>query len=70
MEAGGPIRRNRAGYYYTRLAYTLNNWTPQEYTDLCSWDVKWKVIGKEVGEDGTPHLQAACILKSNEYECY
>jgi len=63
--AGGPIRnKSRAGYRYRRLAYTLNNWTPQEYTDLCSWDVTWCVIGKEVGEDGTPHLQAACVLKS------
>jgi len=60
--AGGPIRRNRSGYRYRRLVYTLNNWTPQEYKDLCSWKVKWMVIGKEVGEDGTPHLQAACIL--------
>jgi len=62
--AGGPIRNKKsfAGYRYSRLAYTLNNWTPQEYKDLCAWDVTWNVIGKEVGEDGTPHLQAACIL--------
>jgi len=52
----------QVGYRYTRIAYTLNNWTPKEYTDLCSWEVKWHVIGKEVGEDGTPHLQAACLL--------
>jgi len=63
MEAGGPKRnRTRVGYRYTRLQITLNNWTPQEYTDLCNWDVTWMVIGKEVGEDGTPHLQAACII--------
>jgi len=61
--AGGPVRnRTQAGYRYSRLQITLNNWTPQEYTDLCSWDVTWMVIGKEVGEDGTPHLQAACII--------
>jgi len=63
MEAGGPVRnRSRVGYRYSRIAYTLNNWTPQEYKDLCNWGVTWHVIGKEVGEDGTPHLQAAAVL--------
>lgn len=42
-------------------AFTLNNYTEQEYTDLITFlnsapDCKY-IIGKEVGEKGTPHLQ-------------
>lgn len=41
--------------------FTLNNWTEEEYTKILSYCHessidKW-VIGKEVGENGTPHLQ-------------
>lgn len=38
--------------------FTLNNWTPEEYASIFDWDVKFLVVGKEVGdEEGTPHLQ-------------
>lgn len=64
MEAGGPKRRqrNREGYYYRRIVFTINNWTPQEWASLTSWKPTWLVIGKEVGDEGTPHLQGASIL--------
>lgn len=50
-----------------RIVFTLNNWTPEEYrwlTDEFAPSTKWTIIGKETGENGTPHLQGASILGS------
>lgn len=57
-----PLIRQRNGQRLRRFVFTLNNWTQEEYdwlttrfagTDLC----QWIVIGKEVGQNGTQHLQ-------------
>lgn len=63
---GGPVRRERSqkGQRVTRFVFTLNNWTEEEYDFLTEFPCKWMVVGKEVGENGTPHLQGACILGS------
>lgn len=38
--------------------FTLNNWTPEERNALWTFKpIKYMVIGEEVGEEGTPHLQ-------------
>lgn len=37
--------------------YTLNNYSDDEYTKLQATECKHHVIGKEVGTEGTPHLQ-------------
>jgi len=37
--------------------FTLNNWTPEEYSTIKGWEVSKAVVGQEVGENGTPHLQ-------------
>lgn len=37
--------------------FTLNNWTEEEYEAINALDVTYLVVGKEVGENGTPHLQ-------------
>lgn len=39
--------------------FTLNNWTKQEKDNIFEnkKDVKYVVVGEEVGESGTPHLQ-------------
>jgi len=63
MQAGGPIRNTRQ-HRYRRVVFTLNNWTSTEYASLVQWKPTWLVVGKEVGEDGTPHLQGAAILGS------
>jgi len=39
------------------FCYTLNNWTPNEYEKLLSIEAQYHVIGQEIGESGTPHLQ-------------
>jgi len=48
-----------------RFIFVLNNWTPEEYdylTQSFAPTVKWIIIAKETGENGTPHLQGACVL--------
>lgn len=40
--------------------YTLNNYSDDEYTELQATECKHHVIGKEVGKEGTPHLQG-CV---------
>jgi len=58
-------QRDRAGDRLTRVVFTLNNYTDAEYkwfTEDFAPTTKWIIIGKEVGENETPHLQGACIL--------
>ena len=36
---------------------TINNYTEQDRQDLINYDTTYLIIGDEVGENGTPHLQ-------------
>lgn len=36
---------------------TLNNYTDEEYTQILETECQYVIIGKEIGEQGTPHLQ-------------
>lgn len=36
---------------------TWNNYTEADYQFLCAFEARHKVVGKEVGKSGTPHLQ-------------
>lgn len=52
-----------------RYCFTLNNWTPEEYLDITTWlteNCHYWVIGKEVGERGTEHLQGYFELKKKK----
>jgi len=44
---------------------TLNNWTEEEYQTLLLLEpsTTWMVIGKETGEEGTPHLQMSLTFR-------
>ena len=50
--------------------YTLNNWTNAEFSSLKNLECKYHIIGREIGEKGTPHLQGylsfekTCRIKS------
>jgi len=49
-----------------RWLFTLNNWTTEEYDSLTAFlreESAYFVIGKERGENGTPHLQGYAELR-------
>jgi hypothetical protein len=48
---------------YRNIVFTPNNYTEEEYISLLNHHLfKYVVIGKEVGERGTPHLQGYAEL--------
>lgn len=56
-------RRNKNGTRLSRFVFTINNYTPAEETNLKNFrEVRWLIFGKEVGDNGTPHLQGACVI--------
>lgn len=47
------------------ICFTLNNWSEDQYLSIIGLDIKYLVIGKEVGESGTPHLQGYCEFNNS-----
>lgn len=37
--------------------FTFNNYTEEDYKSICDFPSRYTVVGKEIGESGTPHLQ-------------
>lgn len=67
MEVPRVPKKTQSRVRLSRFVFTLNNYTEEEYSWLTEgWaqKVKWIIIAKEVGENGTPHLQGACIIGS------
>lgn len=62
-----PPNESKVGRKSRRFCLTLNNWTEDEYRNIkSSFEAKAKnwIIGKEVGDEGTPHLQIYVDFKS------
>jgi hypothetical protein len=63
---GNNVTSPSAKYKYD---FVINNWTQLEFTDLCQTldkIAKKAVVGSEVGEKGTPHLQGYISLHKKE----
>lgn len=49
------------------VCFTINNYTQEDIDQFSNWDqITYVVYGKEVGENGTPHLQGYVEFKSSK----
>lgn len=64
-KSDAPVRN--ANSRHRQWTMTLNNWTEEDLANVKhlfdQGTVTYFIAGKEVGMEGTPHLQAFCIVK-------
>lgn len=49
---------------FRNYCYTLNNYSEEELKELQQIECKYHIMGKEKGEQGTPHIQGFISLKN------
>lgn len=59
---GSTVIRRPNGTRLSRFCFTLNNYTDDEVENVKHTQCKWLIFGRETGENGTPHLQGACVI--------
>lgn len=47
--------------------FTLNNYSDAEFEEIFNWDCQYIVLGKEIGESGTPHIQGYVEFNSKRH---
>lgn len=52
---------------FRRFTFTINNYADWELAAIKTIECTWLIVGREKAASGTPHLQGACILGSQEY---
>ncbi|QQL09576.1 replication associated protein [Marmot associated feces virus 5] len=58
---------------YYHWCFTLNNYVEEDCTSIQAWaeqEAKYWIIGREVGESGTPHLQGYISLRKRRSAVY
>lgn len=61
------LKGNTASFRSRRWVFTLNNWSSVEHNTLTQYfkeNCVWWIIGKEIGDNGTPHLQGYFDFKN------
>lgn len=59
MAEGNPRARS--------WVFTVNNWTPEQYDMLMAMECRYMIIGKEMGDQGVPHLQGYVVFRNQVY---
>lgn len=47
--------------------FTLNNYSEEDYQKIYDWDCQYIILGREVGESGTPHIQGYVEFNSKRH---
>lgn len=62
IDLTSDVSKKPRGTRLRRFVFTLNNYTKEEEESIQDFPCQWMIYGREIGENGTPHLQGACVI--------